>query len=418
MADEEPSVVDSVTEATNGIGSEALAAITNLGGSSGTAAGSVLSRIGATISGRTGGFAPKVITTVTKHGLAAIDRVKPIQGVDRGYRAVARDVNGLETIHTILDLDPREYDVTVTREDGVALVEFVQQEPEPEAALPPGDTTQERASTADSDQTAKPVAPVKGTDSANASERTHRGQKHRGGAVGVNGSGHVQPATVGSGAAAGHDVGVQEVRAEAEKAKAEAEAEKAKAEAEKARAEAAAAKARAEAERAKAEADTEAVRNERRANIGDERSGPNGRERSQQGASTQQGGVTETTETTETIESTETAGSWGLRDDAASESQEQRDREHAGRFTNESGNDDFGTESDDGEGNGTEENDDGFGGFTPATPVEDEPPEYTDGGTIETTISVHDQAGEGSAVADGGTDEECEAEENTGRFVF
>ena len=444
---EDPDIVDSVTAATNGIGSEALAAISNLGGGSGSIATGVVSRIGATVSGQAGGFAPKAITTITKHGLAAIDRVEPIRGVERGYRAVARDANGLESIRTVLDLDPREYDVTVTREDGVAIVEFVQQEPNPEPALPSGEDEVSEApatSPASSATTPEPMAPVK-----DASPADRRDDPAATGAtttqprpLGTDGSGHAQHAAGGPTPVNGAGREVERTRAEAEKTKARAEAEKAQAEAEKAKAEAAAAKARAEAEKAEAEADTEAVRGRQQPTEESTDSRHTNEQprstRTASGEPERQRGGTERTgsetafsasreldsgfeaESSDAAETSETAGGWGLReepngpdeagDDAAtgttSDEHEADARDDAAT----------GTASDEHQAEEGDELGDegGFGGFSPATPVEDEPPEYADGGPIETSISVHEDGGR-DAVADGGTDD---SDEDTGKFQF
>lgn len=203
-------LLESVGEAAENAGSEAIAAISNFGGGD---AGGTVGRLVSAVAGETGGFAPKVITSVTKHGIAGIDRVEPMPGVDRGYRAVAADANGLESIRTIIELDPREYDVTVTREEGAGVVEFVQHaEPDPEPAVEP----------------APPVREDDGSDTP-----------------------AVEPAT--------SEEAVQQAEVEARKARAEAEAEKAKAEAETARAEAEAAKARARAEQTRAGADARAA---------------------------------------------------------------------------------------------------------------------------------------------------------------
>lgn len=415
MADQEPDIVDSVTDATNGIGSEALAAISNLGGGSGSTASSVLSRLGATISGQAGGFAPKVITTVTKHGLAAIDRVEPILGVDRGYRAVARDANGLESIRTVLDLDPRAYDVTVTREDGVAIVEFVQQEPESETALPLGEDDADTATS--SDATPEPVAPVKGAGLTTSRDRAPATTTaNRTAPVARDGSRRVQSASNRAVSAGGHGQDVQRARAEAETAKAQAEAEKAQAEAEKAKAEAAAAKARAEAERAKAEADAGGVRDEPqtaedgRSTV--ERSDSRDTTSQSELAPTASGGQdqhrigTDRTGTTSQFvaacdldsgfdtgrqageNAAEATSSWRLR-----------------------------AEPNGSEANAVVETDssdeDGFGEFTPATPAEGEPSEYADSDLIETCISVHDDRRTQDAVAVGGIENE-----ETGKFQF
>lgn len=221
MSRENRKLLNSVGEAASDAGSEALSAISNLGGGD---AGGTVGRVVSAVAGRHGGFAPKVITSVTKHGIAGIERVEPLPEVDRGYRAVAADANGLESIRTIIELDPREYDVTVTREEGAGVVEFVQ-EPEPEP-------------------TVEPTPPVRRDD----------GDRGRGDA----GARAVEPATSERPSTAGEQ-SVEQARAEARKARAEAEAEKARAEAETARAEAEAAKARARAERARAEAETEAL---------------------------------------------------------------------------------------------------------------------------------------------------------------
>lgn len=453
MAEEEPDIVDSVTEATNGIGSEALAAISNLGGGSGSIATSVVSRIGATVSGQAGGFAPKAIITITKHGLAAIDRVEPIEGVDRGYRAVARDANGLESIRTVLDLDPREYDVTVTREDGLAIVEFVQQEPDPEPALPAGDEVADSAT--ESTATPEPTAPVKdagAVDRRNEPTTTNSAATNTTAAntqpanaqpanaprpLGTDGAGHGQHASGQPVPASGAGEEVQRARAEAEKAKAQAEAEKARAEAEKAKAEAEAAKARAEAERVEAEADAEAARSERETagdaartlesadgqgaheQPGVARGEDSGHDQQREsGARDRQRVESERVdgdgqfsaanaldtafdgERRDGQDATETAGGWGLRDGSAGT------EDARSAPTTEAASDETETDGDD-------DGEDGFGGFTPATPVEDEPPEYADGGAIETSISVHDD-GTQDAVTDGGTDDE----EDTGEFIF
>ncbi|GAB7094506.1 hypothetical protein JCM30237_16590 [Halolamina litorea] len=208
-------LLDQLGDATSSAGSEAMAAISNLGGGD---AGGTVGRLVSAVAGSHGGFAPKVITSVTKHGIAGIDRVEPLPEVDRGYRAVAGDANGLESIRTIIELDPREYDVTVTREEGAGVVEFVQQpKPEPQPAI-------------------EPAPPVK-----------------RDGVAGGTAA-SVEPAPRSSGES------VEQAREEARKARAEAEAEKARAEAETARAEAEAAKARAEAEQARAEGEIERAR--------------------------------------------------------------------------------------------------------------------------------------------------------------
>ena len=370
MAEEEPDIVDSVTEATNGIGSEALAAISNLGGGSGSLATSVVSRIGASISGRSGGFAPKVITTVTKHGLAAIDRVEPIQGVDesrrlssanqkspisddvdRGYRAVARDANGLESIRTVLDLDPRAYDVTVTCEGGVAVVEFVQQEPEPEAALPAGqgDTvTSDDADIATSnDATPEPMAPATEASPAAPRDRAPVTTTANGAApLDTDGSSRVQTTSNRSVPAGDHGLEVQRARAEAETTKAKAEAQKARAEAEKAKAEAAAVKARAEAERANAEADVEKLRDEAQTteNHRPTVESRDCRDTSQFSAGRDLDSGFDTGRR-DAKNAAEPTGGWGLRD------------EPNGTEANAVGESDS-------------SDDDGFGEFTPATPVE------------------------------------------------
>lgn len=394
MADEEPGLVDSVTEATNGVGSEALAAISNLGGgSSDSIATGVVSRLAATVSGRSGGFAPKVITTITKHGIAGIQRVEPIEGVDRGYRAVAQDANGLESIRTVLDLDPRAYDVTVTREEGAGVVEFVQQEPERAEA----DETED-AGSAGADEPEHPArSPARGTTVEGREER--RRVVDAGGpdapAVETRRPDERDPELTRE---------LQRVRAEAEKAKAEAEAEKARAEAEQARAEAEAAKARAEAERARARAETETLEN--------------GHDPAT--AETQELGTVEPSEpaagkTVErpafssastvdagfepdgsTASESDTDGGWGLRDESGySESVE---------------------------------SDTGFGEFTAAAPVEGRGSAGESAGeTVEGATSAGGDTGSGETVADGGTTgesgsaEEGEggvAIEDTGGFEF
>ena len=227
MSRGKPSLFDDISEAASGAGSEAMAAIKNVGGGD---AGGTVGRLVSAVAGRHGGFAPKVITSVTKHGIAGIERVEPLENVDRGYRAVAADANGLESIRTIIELDPREYDVTVTREEGAGVVEFVQQpKPEPES------------------KSVEPSPPVKRDDAADAAAGTGRPTRRPTASV----EERAGAAPVRSGASRRDEVA--EARAEAEKAKAEAEAEKARAEAETARAEADAAKARARTERARAE---------------------------------------------------------------------------------------------------------------------------------------------------------------------
>lgn len=386
MTDEEPGLVDSVTEATNGIGSEALAAISNLGGDSGSIAADVVARLAATVSDRSGGFAPKVITTITKHGIAGIQRVEPIQGVDRGYRAVAKDANGLESIRTVLDLDPREYDVTVTREEGAGVVEFVQQEPETSEAseLPEGDEQTTSAASADTRRHAR--APVKGTTVEDRETEVvdNSGENSR---VIDTGKGHA-PANEAN-RLGGNATDVQRVRADAEKAKAEAEAEKARAEAERARAEAEAAKARADAERAKAQAETEAIESQR--------DGPVDRDRQlgkvdAEPESASMGASDSTADSPafsswssvdigfnpsgRTTTDQGSAGKWGLRDETSNS-------ESTGADTD-------------------------FGDFTTATPVSglDSRGTVADDGTGEEATAVGNEAGESLTV------------ENTGKFVF
>ena len=227
MSRGKPSLFDDISEAASGAGSEAMAAIKNVGGGD---AGGTVGRLVSAVAGRHGGFAPKVITSVTKHGIAGIERVEPLENVDRGYRAVAADANGLESIRTIIELDPREYDVTVTRDEGAGVVEFVQQpEPEPETeAVEPSPPVTESGSAGATAGTGRP-SPLTGDEQAGAAPVRTAGTRRD---------------------------EVAEARAAAEKAKAEAEAEKARAEAETARAEAEAAKARAHTERARAESRT------------------------------------------------------------------------------------------------------------------------------------------------------------------
>jgi hypothetical protein len=227
MTQGQPSLLDDIGDAATGAGSEALAAIKNVGGGD---AGGTVGRLVSAVAGRHGGFAPKVITSVTKHGIAGIERVEPIENVDRGYRAVAADANGLESIRTVIELDPREYDVTVTRDEGAGVVEFVQQpKPEPET------------------EAVEPSPPVKESGSAGATAGTGRPSR-------LPGDEQASAAPVRTAGTRRDDVA--EARAAAEKAKAEAEAEKARAEAETARAEAEAAKARAHTERARADSRT------------------------------------------------------------------------------------------------------------------------------------------------------------------
>ena len=227
MTQGQPSLLDDIGNAASGAGSEALAAIKNVGGGD---AGGTVGRLVSAVAGRHGGFAPKVITSVTKHGIAGIERVEPLENVDRGYRAVAADANGLESIRTVIELDPREYDVTVTRDEGAGVVEFVQQpKPEPET------------------EAVEPSPPVKESGSGGATAGTGRPSR-------LPGDEQASAAPVRTAGTRRDDVA--EARAAAEKAKAEAEAEKARAEAETARAEAEAAKARAHTERARAESQT------------------------------------------------------------------------------------------------------------------------------------------------------------------
>lgn len=225
MTQGQPSLLDDMGYAASGAGSEALAAIKNVGGSD---AGGTVGRLVSAVTGRYGGFAPKRITSVTKHGIAGVES---LESVDRGYRAVAADANGLESIRTIVELDPREYDVTVTRDESAGVVEFVQQpEPAPETeAVEPSRPVKESGSTEAAAGTSRPAASAgRRTTAGGASVRTTGGR---------------------------HD-DVAEARAEAEKAKAEAEAEETRAEAETDRAEAEAAKALAHTERARAESRT------------------------------------------------------------------------------------------------------------------------------------------------------------------
>ena len=401
---EERGVAESITDATNGLGSEALAAVSNLGGgSSGTAATSVVSRIAATFSGKTGGFAPKVITTVTKHGIAGIARVEPIDGTERGYRAVAEDANGLESIRTVLDLDSMAYDVTVTHEEGAGVVEFVPQEQDASAsggspsALPP--VKEVREGQADESSTGEDSERRTRVETASTNQT---GRRHRGGRDGgrpkrtpsaddsadVSGTRRERPADPAAvqprpartddrsatqpaaGRVEPDDDGitaseVEQARVEAEKAKAEAAAEKAKAEAEQARAEAAAAKARAEAERAKAEAEAEAVESDRTTSDGPAFSA------SQEVDSTFDPDRSAARERDNT-------GGWGL-DEAATGGYVPAERTAVENVETVAGGD--------GQSAAVVE-DDGFGGFTRATPVGDADGENEpvgDGGPIEDT---------------------------------
>lgn len=154
MTQGQPSLLDDIGNATSGAGSEALAAIKNVGGSD---AGGTVGRLVSAVAGRHGGFAPKVITSVTKHGIAGIERVESLESVDRGYRAVAADANGLESIRTTVELDPREYDVAVTRDESASVVEFVQQ-------LEPASET----------EAVEPSPPVKESSSADVTAGTGR----------------------------------------------------------------------------------------------------------------------------------------------------------------------------------------------------------------------------------------------------
>lgn len=401
MTDEELGLVDSVTETTNGIGSEALAAISNLGGDSGSIAADVVGRLAATVSDRSGGFAPKVITTITKHGIAGIQRVEPIQGVDRGYRAVAKDANGLESIRTVLDLDPREYDVTVTREAGAGVVEFVQQEPETSEAteLPEGDEPSTSSASADTRRHAR--APVKETtvedrraeavDNSEESRRVIDSGKEHAPAVETNKFGE-------------NATEVERVRAEAEKAKAEAEAEKARSEAERARAEAEAAKARADAERAKAQAETEAIESRRDGPVVEDRQlrKVDAEPESESVAASDSGAASDSAPDGPAFSS-------GTSVDAGFNPSEPTTTDHRSAG-------DWGGRHEPRNSESTEA-DTGFGEFTAARPVSgsDQGETVADGGTGEKPRAAG--GGEESRAEDGGGDEGV-AVDGTGEFIF
>lgn len=108
---------ESLADTTERVGSEVAAALRGLGDDAGEARAAIANVVGTYVD-RTEGFAPGVLESLADYEVAGIDT---IERTEDGLRVVAEDGHGVQAVRTLLDLDPREYDVS-TRTEGEAEV--------------------------------------------------------------------------------------------------------------------------------------------------------------------------------------------------------------------------------------------------------------------------------------------------------